>query len=358
MRQIDYDYMAHSTDTEWTKRRNRHAFEWADLIPRAGVTADQVDASTELFGIPMKYPIVVGPSAFQQQLHPTGEIGMYEATTANGTIMAVSHNSNVPQEDLAAASTGPRWIQIYPSRNLDMSRNVLDRYHEAGAKALIFTVDQQATRFDRQQDNRWLGATLPATGLPPAPGAAPGGGGRGGGGGGGGANQDRRTLTGPARYGVGAPGRLWYNWDFMEEIREYCRVPVIIKGLMTPEDARLAIDRGFDGIIVSNHGGRSLDYAPSTLEVLEDIVTEVDGRVPVMVDSGFRRGSDVMKALALGADAILLGRAARWGLGAFGAGGAQRVLEIMQAELREAMALTGRRNLAMIDRTAVRTDFP
>jgi isopentenyl diphosphate isomerase/L-lactate dehydrogenase-like FMN-dependent dehydrogenase len=144
----------------------------------------------------------------------------------------------------------------------------------------------------------------------------------------------------------------------MEEIREYCRVPVIIKGLMTPEDARLAIDRGFDGIIVSNHGGRSLDYAPTTLEVHEDIVTEVDGRVPVMVDSGFRRGSDVMKALALGADAILLGRAARWGLGAFGAGGAQRVLEIMQAELREAMALTGRRNLAMIDRTAVRTDFP
>jgi isopentenyl diphosphate isomerase/L-lactate dehydrogenase-like FMN-dependent dehydrogenase len=144
----------------------------------------------------------------------------------------------------------------------------------------------------------------------------------------------------------------------MEEARGYVQGPSLIKGILTPEDARIAVQRGFDGIIVSNHGGRSLDYAPSSLEVLESIVAEVNGAVPVLIDSGFRRGSDVMKALALGADGVFLGRASRWGLGAFGPAGAQRVLEIMQQELRDAMALTGRRNLAMIDRTAVTTEFP
>jgi isopentenyl diphosphate isomerase/L-lactate dehydrogenase-like FMN-dependent dehydrogenase len=132
---------------------------------------------------------------------------------------------------------------------------------------------------------------------------------------------------------------------------------MLIKGVLTAEDARLAVERGLDGIIVSNHGGRSLDYGPSTLEVLPEISEAVGGRVPVLIDSGFRRGVDVLKALALGADAVCFGRATRWALGAFGTPGVQRLLEMLQAELVTAMAASGRRSLADLDRTAVKTRF-
>jgi 4-hydroxymandelate oxidase len=266
---------------------------------------------------------------------------MYQAATAAGAMMAVSQNSSTPQPDIAAGATGPRWIQIYPSQNMEATQQRLDIYHGAGAQAIIITVDQQADRYDRRLHSRWLGGTVPS------------------GGGGAGGNQARpqTELTGPARYRVPVPNRMWYTWDFMEQVRDRCRVPVLLKGILTPEDARIAVERGFHGIIVSNHGGRSLDYSPSTLEVLPNIVDVVAGRFPVLIDSGFRRGSDAFKALALGASGVLFGRAPRWGLAAFGPAGAQRILETFQAELKDAMARTGRQTLAAVDRTAVRTDF-
>jgi 4-hydroxymandelate oxidase len=256
--------------------------------------------------------------------------------------MAVSHNATMQQEAIAAAATGPRWIQIYPNMNIQSTRNTLDRFLGAGAQAIVVTVDQQALFFERGARNRWLGASTSTIGQ----------------GRGGGAGPALNTLTGSRRYGVPSPGRLWFNWDFLSEMRDYLDVPFLIKGILTPEDAAISVERGFDGLIVSNHGGRSLDYAPSTLEVLPEIAEAVNGRIPVLMDSGIRRGSDVFKALALGADAVLAGRALRWGLGAFGPQGAQRVIEILQAELRQAMAATGRQNLAAIDPSAVRVDFP
>ena len=153
------------------------------------------------------------------------------------------------------------------------------------------------------------------------------------------------------------PGRLWYDWKYLDDIRPFVKGPMLVKGIMTAEDARMCVERGYDGIIVSNHGGRSMDYVPSTLEVLPEIVDEVGGKVPVLVDGGFRRGSDIVKAIALGAKAVCLGRASRWGLGAFGPQGVQRLLEIMQAEFLEAMARTGRTTLAALDRTALRINF-
>ena len=145
--------------------------------------------------------------------------------------------------------------------------------------------------------------------------------------------------------------------EFVDRLRKLVKVKLYIKGIDTKQDARLAIEHGFDGILVSNHGGRSMDYGPSTLEVLPEIVDAVGGRVPVITDSGYRRGSDILKALALGARAVMLGRTTRWALGAFGVPGAQRLLEIMQRELIEAAAAAGRPTLASLDRTLVRTRF-
>jgi isopentenyl diphosphate isomerase/L-lactate dehydrogenase-like FMN-dependent dehydrogenase len=144
---------------------------------------------------------------------------------------------------------------------------------------------------------------------------------------------------------------LWYSWQYLDDIRAFIKGPMIVKGILTAEDARISVERGYDGLVVSNHGGRSMDYGPSTLEVLPEIVDAVGGKIPVLIDSGFRRGSDVVKALALGASAVCMGRAPRWGLGAFGPQGVQRLLEIVHAEIREAMAKTGRRTVAALDRT-------
>lgn len=163
-------------------------------------------------------------------------------------------------------------------------------------------------------------------------------------------------TRGPALYRV-PPARLWYHWKYLDDIRTFTKIPMVLKGILTAEDAKVCVERGFDGIIVSNHGGRSMDYGPSTVEVLPEIVDAVAGKIPVLVDGGFRRGSDIVKAMALGASAVCLGRAPRWGLGAFGPQGVQRLLELLQAEFLEAMAKTGRTTLVALDRTAVRVNF-
>jgi isopentenyl diphosphate isomerase/L-lactate dehydrogenase-like FMN-dependent dehydrogenase len=242
----------------------------------------------------------------------------------------------VPIEKVAASADGPRWSQFYPTQSLDASRERIERFQAAGARAIVVTVDQQATRFERDLHDRNLGGIArPA------------------------ASETTQAIptSGPGLYRISG-GRLWYNWKYLDDIRPFIKGPMLIKGILTAEDARMCVERGYDGIIVSNHGGRSMDYGPSTLEVLPEIVDAVNGKVPVLIDSGFRRGSDIVKAIALGADAVCLGRAARWGLGAFGAAGVQRLLEILQAEFREAMASTGRTTIAALDSTAVKVNFP
>jgi isopentenyl diphosphate isomerase/L-lactate dehydrogenase-like FMN-dependent dehydrogenase len=150
--------------------------------------------------------------------------------------------------------------------------------------------------------------------------------------------------------------RLWYTWQWLDEVRKMIKVPVVIKGIMTAEDAQICVDRGL-GVYVSNHGGRSLDYGEAALEVLPEVVDVVRGRVPVLIDSGFRRGTDILKAVAMGANAVCVGRAPLWGLGAFGAPGVQRVLEILQTELVQAAAAGGHKSLASVNQSAVRIHF-
>ena len=226
------------------------------------------------------------------------------------------------------------WVQLYPKQAMDANRSYLEPAQAAGAKAVVVTIDQQASTYERSSHDRNLNST---------------GGGRGRFGGGG--------LASANPYRMSA-NRLWYEWKFFEEIRDFVKVPIIAKGILTPEDAKLALEHGVDAIYVSNHGGRSLDYGPATLEVLPEIVDAVGGKVPVFFDSGIRRGADILKALALGANAVCLGRVPLWGLGSYGAAGVTRVLEILQAELVEAMRQTGCTSLASINRKIVLANFP
>ncbi|MGE4081537.1 MAG: alpha-hydroxy acid oxidase [Vicinamibacterales bacterium] len=331
--QTVYDYTAHGADSETNIRCNRDAFGWVDVVPRAPVDPAAVETRTTLFGLPLDFPLFVAPTALQVALHPDGEIGMRQAATATKTPFIISNNSSQPAEKIATSSSGPVWFQFYPRRSLDESKAMLDRVQGAGCQAVVVTVDQQATFYERTQHLRNLGGRPRTASAGPA----------------GGAPRNRYRV---------AETRLWYEWRYLDQIRPFIAGPMLVKGILTAEDARLCLEHGAQGIIVSNHGGRSLDYGPATLEVLPEIADAVAGRVPLLVDSGFRRGSDVLKALALGADAVCLGRATRWGFGAFGVPGAQKVIEMIQAELVAAMAAAGRRSLAELDRTALRVRFP
>lgn len=359
-----YDYMAHGDGSEWNLRRNRQAFDWVDIVPGKAINPAAVDMSSTILGVPMRFPIFTAPTSGQGQMHPDGEIGMYRGATAANALAAFASGTTVPLQKVAAAATGPRWQQFYPIPDLGASAKSLQMYQDLGAKAIIITVDQQASVYERDLHDRHLGGVIQT-----------GGGGRGGGGGNAAAAAAAAALAsgGPIPMaGTGEPGvgkfpqfskyrvsnrRLWYNWDYIDEVRKFIKVPVIIKGIVTAEDAEICVKEGVDAIIVSNHGGRSMDYGPSTLEVLPEIAAVVNKKIPVMIDSGFRRGSDVFKALALGADGVSLGRATRWGLGAYGADGVRRLLEIIQAELVHAAAYAGRATLKSIDKTAVKTNF-
>ncbi|MBI3262390.1 MAG: alpha-hydroxy-acid oxidizing protein [Acidobacteria bacterium] len=347
-----YEYMARASESEFTLRRNREAFEWVDLVERPGAATAALQTSTEVLGIKMDCPIMIAPTAAQRDLHPDAESAMYQGASAAKTPMIVVGRSTIPIEKIAQAATGPRWSQFYPVQDLKISRETIETFQAAGARALVVTVDQQTdTGYERDLHNRNLGGT--------PRGAS---GGRGGGapeqgrGGRGGGSAAPAPMQGPALYRV-IPARLWYTWKYLDDIRAFTKIPILLKGILTAEDAKLCVERGFDGVIVSNHGGRSMDYGPSTLEVLPEIVDAVGGKIPVLIDGGFRRGSDIVKAMALGASAVCLGRAPRWGLGAFGPQGVQRLLEILQAEFLEAMARTGRTTLAALDRRAVRVNF-
>jgi len=231
------------------------------------------------------------------------------------------------------------WAQFYPVENRAATQRSMDTLQNAGCNGIIVTVDQQASYYERSQQDRNLGGRVARAG---GPGAGIGGGATG--------------PTGSARYRIGAE-RLWYTWQYIDDVRKMVKGPLLIKGILDPQDAKLAIEHGADAIIVSNHGGRSMDYGPSTLEVLPEIVAAVNGRIPVLFDSGVRRGGDIFKALALGANGVMLGRTARWGLGAYGAAGAQRLIEIMQQELIQVAAAAGCAKLSDINRTTVKANF-
>jgi 4-hydroxymandelate oxidase len=265
---------------------------------------------------------------------------MYKAATAaSNTLMVLSINTSVPVDKVApAAPGGTLWGQFYPLENLPATQRSIDTYAASGVNAIMVTVDQTASFYERtQQDRNFGGRAVPLGGRGGRGGAAP-------------------VLTGSARYRINA-GRIWYTWQYIDALRKMVKGPLVIKGILEADDARLAVEHGADAIICSNHGGRSMDYGPSSLEVLPEIVAAVNGRIPVIFDGGIRRGADIFKALALGANAIMLGRSTRWGMAAFGQAGAQRVIEMLQAELVQTAAAAGCAKLSDINKSRVQAHF-
>jgi isopentenyl diphosphate isomerase/L-lactate dehydrogenase-like FMN-dependent dehydrogenase len=330
-----YDYMAYGSDGEFTLRRNREAFGWIKLVPRRLVDVSSVQPASELLGTKLPFPMMISPTARHVMFHPDAEQATHRgATAASNTPMIISNVATLPVEKIAAAATGPLWFQLYPQREADYNRQRLDAAQAAGCKAIVVTVDQQATTYERSMRDRHLATAASPVPVPTV--------------------NVRRERVNPYRV---SDDRLLYEWTLLDDIKRMIKVPLVIKGIITAEDARLCLEHGADAIFVSNHGGRTLDYVPSPLEVMDEIVDAVGGRVPIICDGGIRSGTDILKALALGAKAVGLGRVPIWGLAAYGPEGLQRILEILQTELVQAMAATGRPTLASIDRSLAKTEF-
>ncbi|HEX2203277.1 MAG TPA: alpha-hydroxy acid oxidase [Longimicrobium sp.] len=333
-----YDYYAGGAEDEATLRGNRAAYGRFWLRPRVLVDVGSVDLSVELLGERLSMPVLLAPTAFQRMAHPDGECASARAARAAGTLLVCSTLSTCTVEETCAAAPGPAWFQLYVYRDREITRDMVRRAEAAGCTALVLTVTMPVLG-RRERDVR-NGFRLPDgvemanfRGLRHA------------------AFPDARGSRFEAF--VNAEFDRTLGWEAVEWLRSVTRLPVLLKGVVTPEDAALAVAHGADGVIVSNHGGRQLDGAEPTLFALPRVAEAVDGRVPVLMDGGIRRGTDVAKALALGARAVLVGRPYLWGLAAGGQAGVERVLALLRAELERALALLGRPTVAAVDRSAV-----
>jgi isopentenyl diphosphate isomerase/L-lactate dehydrogenase-like FMN-dependent dehydrogenase len=307
---------------EVTLRENINVWRRWRLRPRMLVDVGEVSTATELFGTAISMPVVIAPVAFQRMAHPEGEEGMARAAAAAGTLMCLSTIATARPSDVAgAAPDGRRWFQLYCFRDRAVTQALMDEAVEAGYEAIVLTVDLPRPGW-RERDLR-TGFVVPSEITVPSVAAALG----------------ADVPIGPAEVFALIDPTL--TWADLEELVASCDLPVLVKGVLTAEDALLSLEHGASGVIVSNHGGRQLDGVSPSAEALPAIVDAVGERTTVLVDGGVRRGTDVLVALALGADAVMVGRPALWGLAAEGEAGARRVLEILRTELEFALALAG-----------------
>lgn len=330
--QMAYDYIRSGGADEITMRENRLAFERLALSPRVLVDVSEINTRISLFGAELESPILLAPIAYQRLFHPEGELATARAANATGAVFVISSFTTTGIDEIAQQTRQPIWFQLYVQRDRAFTRKMVERAVAQGCKAVCLTVDTPV-----------LGCRYGQIKFAPPPGIdCPHLHGLG---------ETLKVATRQAR-GSGIYDLLsnpTFNWRDLEWLRSFTGVPVLLKGIMTAEDAIRAVDAGIDGIIVSNHGGRNLDMLPATIEALPRVVDAVRGRIPVLMDSGIRRGTDVLMALALGARAVLIGRPYAYGLAAGGAEGVERVIRIVRQEFERAMALTGRCSIAEID---------
>ncbi|MEM7051602.1 MAG: alpha-hydroxy acid oxidase [Acidobacteriota bacterium] len=337
-----YDYYASGANDELTLRANHRAYEKLSLAYRVLVDVSRRDPATTLLGEPVAMPIAVAPTAFHGLAHPEAERATARAAGEAGTVMILSTLSNSPVEEVVAASRGPVWFQLYVYKDRGATEALLERVQDAGCRAIVLTVDAPVLgRRERDVRNRFrLPPGLAVSNLSAA---------------GYGEVAASADDSGLAAYvaDLHDPSLSWEDLDWLRSVTD---LPLLIKGIVRPDDALRAARAGVAGIVVSNHGGRQLDTAPAPIEVLPEIVDGVatdHPEVEVLIDGGVRRGTDVLKAIALGARAVLVGRPVLWGLATGGSPGVAAVLALLRQELDVAMALCGCREVAEITRDLI-----
>lgn len=334
-----FAYMATGVDGEVTLRANREAFQRIKLRARRLVDVTEIDLSTEIFGRRWESPIVIQPCGSQKAFHPEGELAVARAAKARGHLQTLSTVTTSAVEDVNEARGEPVWYQLYPTNEWQVTEALLRRAEAAGCPVVVLTVDhpvggnRETNARGRQEDPRECSLCH----LPAAEGFS-------------GSSRRKPMFDGLDLTEVTGASNPSATWDFVDRIKDTTGMRLVIKGIVTREDAELCIEHGADGIEVSNHGGRNEPSGRSTIESLPEVVDAVAGRVPVIVDGGFRRGTDMLKALALGADAVGIGRPYLWGLGAFGEAGVDRVLQMLHGELRRSMQLIGATSLRTLNR--------
>jgi 4-hydroxymandelate oxidase len=336
-----YDYVRSGGADEISMRENRAGFERLRLSPSVLVDVSEINTRVNLFGGEFESPILLAPVAYHRLYHAEGEIGTARGASAAGAGFVVSTFTTTAIDDIARNTQRPIWFQLYVQRDRGFTKDMVQRAVASGCKAVCLTVDtpvlgnrygQLSFGLPKELECVHLrGLTLSGPGVSQA-------------------TQGHKTQRSSIYDTLFDPS---FNWNDLEWLRSVAGVPVILKGVLSAEDGRLAVSCGADGVIVSNHGGRNLDTVPATIDVLPRVVEAIAGRIPVMLDSGIRRGTDVLAALALGAKAVFIGRPYIYGLALGGARGVERVISILRDELERAMALTGRRSIAEIDSTVL-----
>lgn len=320
-----WDYFASGSDDEITLRANSSDFARLRLRPRVLIDINACDTRTTVLGTPVSMPILVAPSAFHCMAHPEGECATAQGAASAGTLMVASTDATRSMEEIAQAASGPLWFQLYLYPNREIAGSLVQRAEAAGYKAIVLTVDlPRLGNRERDRRNQWnIGLT---------------------------------SFTKANFVGTTVTGTTWntITWADLAWLRSITSLPILVKGILTAEDALLALEHGVAGIIVSNHGGRQLDSVVTGIEALPEIVDAVAGRCEIYMDGGIRRGTDILKALALGARATLVGRPVLWGLATDGAQGVQSVLQMLHTELELAMQLSGCPSLEHIPRSLVK----
>jgi 4-hydroxymandelate oxidase len=337
-----WGYLQSGADGEITLRANELAFSRYQLRTQRFVDVSRIDLSTELFGLKVSSPIALCPIGSLRALHPEGDLALARAAKSKGALQMVSTQASFAVEDIATTRGAPVWFQLYTTNRFEVTQKLLKRAQSAGCPVVAVTIDTPAGRNTvtaarlRREDTRTCSSCHivdergnPRAGLATKP-----------------------MFAGIETQGLGltAPS---LTWDFVKRLKDSTSMKVVLKGLESREDAELAVKHGADGIIVSNHGGRAAETGRGTLEALPEVVEGAAGRIPVLLDGGVRRGTDVFKALALGATAVGIGRPYVWGLATFGQEGAERVLEILNLELRLAMVGCGARSIREISRRSL-----
>eukprot|EP00243_Klebsormidium_subtile_P011910 TRINITY_DN6981_c0_g1_i1.p1 TRINITY_DN6981_c0_g1~~TRINITY_DN6981_c0_g1_i1.p1 ORF type:complete len:379 (-),score=103.07 TRINITY_DN6981_c0_g1_i1:388-1524(-) len=335
-----FDYYASGAEDQYTLKLNRSAFEEFRLKPRIMVDVSKQDLSTTVLGHRLSMPIMVAPTAMQKMAHPEGELATARAAAAMGTAMTLSSWATSSVEEVNSVGAGLRFFQLYVYKNRAVVEQLVRRAERAGFKAIALTVDTpRLGRREADIKNRFV--LPPGLTLKNFEGLDLG-------------KMDQTSDSGLASYVAGQIDRS-LTWKDIQWLQTITKLPIFVKGVMSAADTKLAVRHGAQGIIVSNHGARQLDYVCATIQALEEVVIAAEGKIPVFLDGGVRRGTDVLKALALGAQGVFVGRPVVYGLASAGEAGVKKVLQMLRDELELAMALVGCPNVKDINRSIIVT---